>query len=159
VTIPYNAIARSQGWSPRGWFGLTEPQQVAVLRASTRSLGLFGTTLAADYESPFLSHAPFASDPRVQSVLRTEGPLRAEVLRAQLQADALAATTPASKPPAPVPVPAPTTTRTTTTRTTTATRTPAPPPAPALPIADAPAPTSSALPLLVAAAAAWAVLS
>lgn len=44
MSIPYNEIARSKGWTPRGWFGLTEPQQIAVLRAPStpqraRSLG------------------------------------------------------------------------------------------------------------------------
>lgn len=157
MSLPYNAIARAQGWSPRGWFGLTEPQQVMVIRAATKSLGLFGTTLAETYPQPF------ASDPRVLAVLRTEGALRAEILRSQLEADARAAQTPASKPPAPAPAPAPvptptpTTTRTPT-RTTTTPRAPAPPPAP-MPVVAVPAAKSSALPLLVAAAAAWAVLS
>ena len=53
MSLPYTDLARAKGWTPRGWFGLTEPQQARVLGA--KSLGLDWSDLgpeASDFDLP-----------------------------------------------------------------------------------------------------------
>jgi len=166
VTLPYSEIARAKGWTPRGWFGLTEPQQIAVLRSPAspqraRSLGLFGTTLTDIYNPQ-----PPPPETRIDAMLQNEARDAAEIARMQQEADAFAAGVHAMETLARARATTPTRTTTTPTRTTAPAPTPTPAPqvqtapaAPAPAVAPAPAPTSSALPLLIAAAAAWAVLA
>lgn len=54
MSLPYTDTARAQGWTPRGWFGLTEPQQALVLRGSdsAKEWGLD----ASDWDLPTIQH-------------------------------------------------------------------------------------------------------